>query len=123
MLMPDSTCMHVHQLIQFTPASGFHLTVVFLSLVQNSMELLPVISPTPNLLSFHPPKENGSLGTGTPTFTPIIPALAFSIIYLAIPPFCVNTEAAFPYGLEFSIASASSTVLVRIMEITGPKIS
>src|SRR5258705_13833012 len=62
--------------IQLTPASGFHFTVLFLSFVQNSIELLPVISPTPNLLSFHPPKEKGSRGTGTPTFTPIIPALA-----------------------------------------------
>ena len=35
---------------------------------------------TPNLLSFQPPKLNGSLGTGTPTFTPIIPALALSIM-------------------------------------------
>ena len=66
----------IAELIQFTPASGFHLTVLFLSFVQNSIELLPVISPTPNLLSFHPPKLNGSRGTGTPTFTPIIPALA-----------------------------------------------
>ena len=41
------------------------------------------ISPTPNFESFQPPKENGSLGTGTPIFTPIIPALAFSIISLA----------------------------------------
>src|SRR5882724_2672220 len=67
------------QLIQLMPASGFHFTVLFLSWVQNSIELLPVISPTPNLLSFHPPNENGSRGTGTPTFTPIIPALAFSM--------------------------------------------
>ncbi len=52
------------------PASGFHFTVLFFNRVQNSIELFPVISPTPNLLSFHPPNENGSRGTGTPTFTP-----------------------------------------------------
>ena len=46
--------------------SGFHFTVVFFNFVQNSIELLPVISHTPNLLSFHPPNENGSRGTGTP---------------------------------------------------------
>src|SRR3982751_4604527 len=86
------------QLIQFTPASGFHFTVDFFSLVQNSIELFPVISPTPNLLSFQPPNEKGSRGTGTPTLTPIMPALARSITYRAILPFCVNTEAAFPYG-------------------------
>jgi len=40
---------------------------------------LPVISPTPNRDSFHPPNENGSRGTGTPTLTPTIPALACSI--------------------------------------------
>src|ERR1700681_2360468 len=86
----------VGQLIQFVPASGFHLMVDFFNFVQNSIELFPVISPTPNLLSFHPPNEKGSLGTGTPIFTPIIPALALSITCLAMPPFCVNTEAALP---------------------------
>ena len=72
------------QLIQFTPDSAFHFTVDFFNFVQNSIELFPVISPTPNLLSFHPPKLKGSLGTGTPTFTPIIPALDLSMTYLAI---------------------------------------
>ena len=38
------------------------------------MELFPVISELPNFDSFHPPNEKGSLGTGTPIFTPIIPA-------------------------------------------------
>ena len=37
------------------------------------------MSPTPNFDSFQPPKENGSRGTGTPTLTPTIPALARSI--------------------------------------------
>jgi hypothetical protein len=60
------------------------------------MELLPVISLTPNLLSFQPPKENGSLGTGTPMFTPIIPADAFSMKCLARLPLWVKMEAAFP---------------------------
>src|ERR1700754_1957863 len=82
--------MDCFQLIQLIPASGFHLVVDFFSLVQNSMELLPVMSPTPNLLSFQPPNEKGSRGTGTPTFTPIMPALAFSMMYRAMPPFCVN---------------------------------
>src|SRR5215469_7085417 len=97
------------QLIQLTPASGFHLTVVFFIFVQNAIELLPVMSPTPNLLSFHPPNEKGSRGTGTPTLIPTIPALARSATYRANPPFCVYTLAAFPYGFEFSIAIASST--------------
>ena len=43
-----------------------------------------------------PPNENGSRGTGTPTFTPTIPALARSITRRAIPPLSVNTDAAFP---------------------------
>jgi hypothetical protein len=33
--------------------------VVFFSLVKNSIELFPVISPEPNLDSFHPPKPKG----------------------------------------------------------------
>src|SRR5437764_7553355 len=65
--------------IQFTPASLFHFVVIFFDLVQNSIEPRPVMSPTPNFDSFQPPKPNGSRGTGTPTFTPTIPALAFSI--------------------------------------------
>src|SRR4051812_14498462 len=65
--------------IQFTPASLFHFVVIFFDFVQNSIDPRPVMSPTPNFESFQPPKPNGSRGTGTPTFTPTIPALAFSI--------------------------------------------
>jgi hypothetical protein len=65
--------------IQFTPASLFHFVVIFFDFVQNSMEPRPVMSPTPNFESFQPPKLKGSRGTGTPTFTPTIPALAFSM--------------------------------------------
>src|ERR1051326_1484248 len=65
--------------IQFTPASLFHFVVIFFDFVQNSIEPRPVMSPTPNFDSFQPPKPNGSRGTGTPTFTPTMPALAFSI--------------------------------------------
>src|SRR5688572_23099948 len=65
--------------IQFTPASRFHLVVIFFACVQNSIEPRPVMSPTPNFDSFQPPKENGSRGTGTPTLTPTIPALARSM--------------------------------------------
>jgi hypothetical protein len=39
---------------------------------------LPVISQAPNFDSFHPPKENGSRGTGTPMFTPT-PAVALLV--------------------------------------------
>ena len=67
------------QHIQLTPASLFHFVVIFFACVQNSMEPRPVMSPTPNFESFQPPNENGSRGTGTPTFTPTIPALAFSM--------------------------------------------
>src|SRR5689334_23889970 len=67
------------QLIQFTPASLFHFVVIFFACVQSSIEPRPVMSPTPNLESFQPPNENGSRGTGTPTFTPTIPAFARSI--------------------------------------------
>src|SRR5688500_8240853 len=52
------------QLIQFTPASLFHFVVIFFDCVQNSIE---------------PRKENGSRGTGTPTLTPTMPALARSM--------------------------------------------
>src|SRR5688500_2925213 len=86
------------QLIQFTPASLFHFVVIFFACVQNSIDPRPVMSPTPNLESFQPPNENGSRGTGTPTLTPTIPALAFSITSRATPPLSVNTEAALPYG-------------------------
>src|SRR6266581_3108976 len=66
--------------IQLVPASLFHFVVIFFAWVQNSIEPRPVMSPTPNLESFHPPNENGSRGTGTPTFTPTIPALARSMV-------------------------------------------
>src|SRR4051812_9947215 len=85
-----------NQLIQFVPASRFHFVVIFFDCVQNSIEPRPVMSPTPKRESFQPPKENGSRGTGTPTFTPTIPALACSITYRATPPLSVNTDAAFP---------------------------
>src|SRR5256714_14819583 len=84
--------------IQFTPASLFHLVVIFFDFVQNSIEPRPVMSPTPNFDSFQPPKPKGSRGTGTPTFTPTMPALAFSITYRATPPLSVKTAAALPYG-------------------------
>src|SRR4051812_1693800 len=68
-----------NQDIQLVPASLFHFVVIFFDCVQNSIEPRPVMSPTPNLESFQPPNENGSRGTGTPTLTPTIPALARSI--------------------------------------------
>src|SRR5688572_14720733 len=74
-----ATALHKPHDIQFTPASLFHFVVIFFDLVQNSIEPRPVMSPTPNFDSFQPPKPKGSRGTGTPTFTPTIPALAFSI--------------------------------------------
>src|SRR5436305_12693144 len=92
--------------IQLTPASLFHFVVIFFDCVQNSIEPRPVMSPTPNLDSFHPPNENGPRGTGTPTFTPTIPALACSITYRATAPLSVNTDAALPQGDAFSLASA-----------------
>src|ERR1700741_3875426 len=82
--------------IQFVPASLFHFVVIFLDCVQNSIDPRPVMSPTPNLESFQPPNENGSRGTGTPTFTPTMPALARSITSRAVPPLSVKTEAALP---------------------------
>src|SRR5689334_9572856 len=74
----DCRCPAAHD-IQFTPASLFHFVVIFFDFVQKSIEPGPVMSPTPNFDSFQPPKPKGSRGTGTPTFTPTIPALAFSI--------------------------------------------
>ena len=84
------------QLIQFVPASRFHFVVIFFACVQNSIEPRPVMSPTPNFESFQPPNENGSRGTGTPTFTPTMPACACSITWRAMPPLSVKTLAAFP---------------------------
>jgi hypothetical protein len=66
-----------------------HRVVVFFAWVQNSIELLPVMSPTPNFDSFQPPKPNGSSGTGTPTLMPIMPALACRPIRRASAPFRV----------------------------------
>src|SRR5450759_5244569 len=71
--------------IQLVPASLFHFVVIFFDCDQNSIEPRPVMSPTANLESFQPPNENGSRGTGTPTLTPTIPALACSITYRAVP--------------------------------------
>src|SRR5215210_6631217 len=119
---PPSGRRHGHD-IQFTPASLFHFVVIFFACVQNSIEPLPVMSPTPNFESFHPPNENGSRGTGTPTLTPTMPALARSVTYRASPPFSVNTAAALPYGDAFSMASAWSTSRVRMIASTGPNTS
>src|ERR1700750_913148 len=69
----------VRHLIQLVPASLFHFVVIFFDCVQNSIDPRPVMSPTPNLDSFQPPNENGSRGTGTPTFTPTIPRAASPI--------------------------------------------
>jgi hypothetical protein len=77
------------QLIQFVPASLFHFVVIFFDWVQNSIDPRPVMSPTPKRDSFQPPKENGSRGTGTPTFTPTIPACARSMTLRATPPLSV----------------------------------
>src|SRR5204862_3018852 len=82
--------------IQFVPASLFHFVVIFFDFVQNSREPRPVMSPTPNFDSFQPPKLKGSRGTGTPTFTPTMPALAFSMTWCATPPLSVKTLAALP---------------------------
>src|SRR5262245_46329537 len=65
-----------NQDIQFASDWSAHLRVIFLRCVQNSIDEGPVISPCPNFDSLIPPNENGSRGTGTPTFTPIIPAFA-----------------------------------------------
>src|ERR1700694_4741767 len=109
--------------IQLVPASLFHFVVIFFACDQNSIDPRPVMSPTPNFESFHPPKENGSRGTGTPTFTPTIPALACSITYLAVPPLSVKTDAAFPYGDAFSTLRASSMFVARMITSTGPNTS
>src|SRR4029078_11296883 len=109
--------------IQLVPASLFHFVVIFLDCVQNSIDPRPLMSPTPNFDSPQPPNENGSRGTGTPTFTPTMPALACSITYRATPPLSVNTDAAFPYGDAFSIATAPSPSGVRTITSTGPNTS
>ena len=73
-----------------------HLVVIFLLRVHSSIEPCPVMSPTPNFDSFHPPNENGSRGTGTPTLIPTMPALARWVTYRARLPLSVKTDAAFP---------------------------
>src|SRR5215204_887824 len=83
----------IAQDIQLVFAWEFHFVVVFLACVQNSSDPRPVISPTPNLDSFQPPKENGSRGTGTPTLMPTMPALARSVTYRAQAPLSVKTTA------------------------------
>src|SRR6476469_5568319 len=87
-----SRCRADNQDIQLVPASLFHFVVIFLDCVQNSIEPRPVMSPPPHLDSFQPPNENGSRGTGTPTLTPTIPALACSMTRRATPPLSVKVE-------------------------------
>src|SRR5262249_31644157 len=72
---PGATGYH----IQFVPASRFPFVVIFFACLPNSIDPRPVMSQPPNFDSFHPPNENGLRGTGTPPFTPTIPALACSI--------------------------------------------
>ena len=58
--------------------------------------LLGVLRDGENLLSITPPKENGSRGTGTPTFTPTIPVEASRATRSAKAPFEVKTLHALP---------------------------
>ena len=55
-------------------AGATHLVVTLIRLVMRLIQACPVISESPKLLSLMPPNENGSRGTGTPIFTPNIPA-------------------------------------------------
>ncbi len=87
------------------------------------MPSAPVMSPTPKRDAFQPPKGKGSLGTGTPILTPTMPALASAAYLSAVAPLCVYMDAAFPNGLAFSIANASSRESTCKTESTGPKIS
>src|SRR6185436_18719178 len=102
--------------IQLVPASLFHFVVIFLDCVQNSIDPRPVMSPTPNFESFQPPNENGSRGTGTPMFTPHMPASKRSMQWRATAPLVVKMLAALPYGFLFSMAMAWSTVFTRTID-------
>src|SRR6478609_7091108 len=75
-----------------------HFVVTFFTSDQKSSECSPVISPLPNFEAAIPPNENGSRGTGTPTFTPTMPAFASRITRSAAPPEFVKTEQALPYS-------------------------
>ena len=79
--------------------------------------------PCPKHESFQPPKPNGSRGTGTPMFTPHMPASTRSITRRATSPLEVYTLDALPYGFAFSISIAVSRFGTRTMLMTGPKIS
>ena len=76
------------------PASRFHFVVVFFALVQTDRAVAgDVADPTSTL----PPAEGERLpSTGTPTFTPTIPALALSVTVSRQAAISVKTEAAFP---------------------------
>src|SRR4051794_23155344 len=85
------------------------------------MEPCPVMSPAPNLDSFQPPKEKAPRGPGPPPLPPTTPAEARPATWRAAPPCSVKTDAAFPYGEAFSIASAWSRSGVRTIASTGPE--
>ena len=93
--------------IQLLSVCADHFRVIFLMWLQKFRLLSPVMSPVPHLLSWMPPNEKGSRGTGTPMLTPIMPARAWSATCWAMAPFVVKTEAALPYGFAFSTAIAA----------------
>ena len=59
---------------------GCHLEVILIFCVQKLIPPSPVMSEeSPNFERKMPPKLKGSRGTGTPMFTPIMPAVSFSL--------------------------------------------
>ena len=69
----------------FGAAMYVHLLVILRFLVKNRIAPSPVISESPNFdfVVYIPPNEKGSRGTGTPMFTPIIPARKRGVKYSA----------------------------------------
>src|SRR5438270_1220512 len=82
--------------IQFASFCAAHFVVTFLTLLQKSTALRPVMSPWPNFESLVPPNENGSRGTGTPMFTPSMPLVLRSATRRATEPVCVKIDVALP---------------------------
>src|SRR5690606_563007 len=74
------------QPIQVASFWAAHLVVTFLCRVQKRRPSCPLMFPAPKAESFHPANPNGSRGTGTPTFTPHIPASTRSITRRATSP-------------------------------------
>ena len=78
---------------------------------------------SPKIELFQPPKEWKDSGTGIGTLMPTMPQFTLWVKLRATSPLRVKIATPLPYSCSEGSASASSKVLARTTDSTGPKIS